>query len=74
MRTQRSLDKRLRRFIHVINRRDVVAMTATQKVVYDALKLKHGIKYHSLILRCDHGGSVLSNELQLGSAGWGSCS
>ena len=69
MRTQRSLDKRLRRFIHVINRRDVVAMTATQKVVYDALKFKHGIKYH----RCDHGGSVLSNELQLGSAGWGSC-
>jgi hypothetical protein len=76
MRTQRSLDKRLRRFIYAINGRSVVVMTAPQKAVYKDGRCsasKAWNKYHSLILRCDHGGNVLSNELQLGSTGWGSC-
>jgi hypothetical protein len=34
MRNQRSLDKRLRRFIYAINGRSVVVMTAPQKAVY----------------------------------------
>jgi hypothetical protein len=38
MRTQRSLDKRLRRFIHAINGRDIVAMTTPLKVVYIDLR------------------------------------